>query len=381
MRERVLPTIVRWYDRLVMPRLNRPDLWLLVATAGLLTIGVVMIFNASYFMAQERYNDSWLLLKRHLAYLLVGLTAALALSRLRLELLQRLAYPAMIVAIIMLLMVLIPGIGVIRGGARRWINLGLFTFQPAEFVKIAVALYLAKSVIRKGARIQLFLDGVLPHLVVVGASILLIAKQPDLGTATILSMLLFTMLHGAGARTWQLLALGLAALPGVAYAVMHKEYQMKRIMGFLNPWDHSQDISFQLVQSLLAFGSGGLTGSGLGDGQQKLFFLPEVHTDFIFALIGEELGLGGALLVLGLFALFGIRGFRVAVRHPDPFASMLAFGLTLIILLEALVNVGVVIGLLPTKGLALPFLSYGGTALIGTLVQVGILAGLSRQTG
>ncbi len=381
MSAKVLPTVVDLRHRLIMPRLNRPDLLLLFAVAGLVGLGVVMIFNASYFMAQERYHDAWLLLKRHLAYLAVGLAAAGFLSRLRTELLQKIAYPAMISSLFLLLLVLVPGVGIVRGGARRWINLLLFTFQPAELVKLAVVLYLAKSIVRKGTRIQLFAKGVLPHLIVVGAAVLLIAVQPDFGTATILSLLLFAMLHGGGARMWQVAALGTSALPVAAYAIIHEPYRMKRVLGFLNPWDHSQGIGFQLVQSLLSFGTGGVTGSGLGEGQQKLFFLPEAHTDFILALVGEELGLTGIFVVLALFALLGIRGFRIAVRHPDPFASMLAFGLTLIILLEALVNVCVVIGLLPTKGLALPFLSYGGTALIGTLLQVGILAGLSRQTG
>jgi cell division protein FtsW len=175
--------------------------------------------------------------------------------------------------------------------------------------------------------------------------------------------------------------LALTALPPVAFALIHAPYRWRRILAFIDPWRYSQDIAFQLVQSLIAFGSGGFTGVGLGGSKQKMFFLPAAHTDFIFALIGEELGLCGALAVLALFAVVGMRGFRVALRHPDPFASMLALGITLVILLEAVVNVGVVLGLLPTKGLALPFLSYGGSALIGTLVQIGILASLSRMTG
>jgi len=222
---------------------------------------------------------------------------------------------------------------------------------------------------------------VLPHLIVVGVCVLLVAAQPDFGTAVILVLLLVFMLWGGGARPAHLLGLVLAAAPVVGVALVHAPYRWRRILAFLDPWRYSRDIAFQLVQSLIAFGSGGVTGVGLGESQQKMFFLPEAHTDFIFALIGEELGVCGALLVLGLFAVVGVRGFRIAMRHPDSFGSMLAFGLTLVILLEAVVNVGVVVGLLPTKGLALPFLSYGGSALIGTLVQIGILAALSRMTG
>jgi len=209
----------------------------------------------------------------------------------------------------------------------------------------------------------------------------LIARQPDFGTAAILVLVLLLMLFGGGARPAHLLGLTLSVLPVVALAVAYAPYRMRRIMAFLDPWSYSKDIAFQLVQSLIAFGSGGLTGVGLGQSQQKMFFLPEAHTDFLFALIGEELGVCGALLVLALFAIVGMRGFRVAFRHPDPFASLLAFGTTLVILLQAVVNVGVVVGLLPTKGLALPFLSYGGSALIAALVQVGILSALSRMTG
>jgi cell division protein FtsW len=194
-------------------------------------------------------------------------------------------------------------------------------------------------------------------------------------------LVLGLMLYGGGARLKHLVGLGLAALPFVAVALVCWPYRWRRILAFLDPWKYSRTIAFQLVQSLIAFGSGGLTGVGLGGSKQKMFFLPAAHTDFIFALVGEELGVCGALLVLGLFAVVGIRGFRVALRHPDNFAGLLAFGITLVILLEMVVNVGVVLGLLPTKGLALPFLSYGGSALIGTLLQVGILTALSRRTG
>jgi cell division protein FtsW len=220
-----------------------------------------------------------------------------------------------------------------------------------------------------------------PHLVVVGLCALLVVVQPDFGTAAILVLVLVLMLYGGGARPAHLMGLALTTLPVVGFALVRAPYRWRRILAFVDPWRYSQDIAFQLVQSLISFGSGGLTGIGLGGSKQKMFFLPEAHTDFIFALIGEELGLLGALAVLALFAVIGMRGFRIALRHPDPFARMLALGITLVILLEAVVNVGVVLGLLPTKGLALPFLSYGGSALIGTLVQIGILASLSRVTG
>ena len=378
---KMLPPLASLRQRVVMPRLNRPDLWLLIATAGLVGLGIVMVFNASYFYAQDRYGDAFVFFRKQLFALGCGATLLLVISHVRLEWFERLAFPLIIFSMVALALVLVPGIGITRGGARRWVGIGPFSFQPSEFAKIAVVLYLARSISRKRERINQFTIGVLPHLVVVGLCALLIVRQPDFGTAAILVLVMVLMLFGGGARPAHLMGLALAVLPLVVAAIVYAPYRMRRILAFLDPWSYSQDIAFQLVQSLIAFGSGGLTGVGLGESQQKMFFLPEAHTDFLFALIGEELGVFGALLVLALFAVIGMRGFRVALRHPDSFASLLAFGITLVILLQAVVNVGVVVGLLPTKGLALPFLSYGGSALIGALVQVGILSALSRMTG
>jgi cell division protein FtsW len=368
-------------QRVVMPRLNRPDLWLLIAAAGLTGLGIVMVFNASYFFAQDRYGDPLIFFRKQLFALGCGAALLLIVSHLRLEWFERMAYPAFILIMVALALVFVPGVGLTRGGARRWIGIGPFSFQPSEFAKIIVVLYLARSIARKRERMTEFFTGVVPHLVVVGLCALFVVVQPDFGTAAILVLVLVLMLYGGGARPAHLMGLALTTLPVVGFALVRAPYRWRRILAFVDPWRYSQDIAFQLVQSLISFGSGGLTGIGLGGSKQKMFFLPEAHTDFIFALIGEELGLVGALAVLALFAVVGIRGFRIALRHPDPFASMLALGITLVILLEAVVNVGVVLGLLPTKGLALPFLSYGGSALIGTLVQIGILASLSRVTG
>jgi cell division protein FtsW len=376
-----LPPLASLHQRVVMPRLNRPDLWLLIATAGLVGLGIVMVFNASYFFAQDRYGDPFLFFRKQLFALGCGAAMLVVISHVRLEWFERLAAPLMICAMVALALVLIPGIGIVRGGARRWVGFGAFSFQPSEFAKIAVVLYLARSISRKRDRMGQFMLGVLPHLVVVGFCAVLIARQPDFGTAAILVLVLALMLFGGGARPVHLLGLAVSVLPVVVVAIVWAPYRMQRILAFLDPWSYSRNIAFQLVQSLIAFGSGGLTGVGLGESQQKMFFLPEAHTDFLFALIGEELGVCGALLVLALFAVVGMRGFRIALRHPDSFASLLAFGTTLVILLQAVVNVGVVVGLLPTKGLALPFLSYGGSALIGSLMQVGILSALSRMTG
>lgn len=378
---RAIPAVWEWRQRVVMPRLHRPDGWLLFAAAGLVGLGVVMVFDASYFHAQERYGDGLFFFRRHLIYLFAGLLAGTLVSRVRHEVLERAAYWFLLGAFLLLILVMVPGVGVVRNNARRWIDLGIVSFQPAELAKIAVVIYLARSMARKGERMTSFLNGVMPHLVTVGATVLLIVRQPDFGTAAIIMVLMLLMLHAGGARTRHLAALSVGGAVAGVLAVLSSGYRSERVTCFLDPWQDPQGCGFQLVQSLIAFGSGGITGVGLGQSQQKLFYLPEGHTDFIFALIGEELGLWGAMLVLGLFTLFAVRGFRIAIRHPDPFASLLAFGLTLTIVVAAFVNIGVVTGLLPTKGLALPFLSYGGSALIVSLVQVGILSALSRRTG
>jgi cell division protein FtsW len=299
----------------------------------------------------------------------------------RLDLLERWASLMLPLCVAALLLVLAPGIGAERGGAQRWIALGGFSLQPSEFVKVGVVLYLARWISRHRETMHHFGAGVLPALIGVGACSMLILGQPDFGTAAILGLLLLLMLYVGGARPMHMAALMFGGVAAMVLAVQLAPYRMRRLMAFQDPWAHSQDAGFQLVQSLIAFGSGGLDGVGLGQSKQKMLFLPEAHTDFIFALVGEELGLIGALAVLGLFAIVAVRGFRVAARHPDSFASLLAFGLTAVLILSAVVNVGVVLGMLPTKGLPLPFLSYGGSALLATMLEVGLLAALSRMTG
>lgn len=376
-----LRPLTQLQHRLMMPRLTRPDGWLLAAVAGLLGLGVVMVFNVSYFHAAEHYGDPFRFFRKHLLSLAIGGVAMLAVSRLRMDLVERWASVALLVSITSLLLVLIPGIGVERGGARRWILLGGFGIQPAEIVKLTAVLFLARWISRHGDRMKEFSTGVLPLLLLIGGCCGLMLLQPDFGTAVILAALLFLMLFVGSARPLHLLVLGGFGVAAFGLMATLAEYRMRRLLCFMDPWEHSQDCGFQLTQSLIAIGSGGVSGIGLGQSRQKMFFLPEAHTDFIFALIGEELGLCGAVVVLTLFAVIAARGFRIASRHPDPFASLLAFGLTLVVVLGAVVNVGVVVGLLPTKGLPLPFVSYGGSAMLAAMVEIGMLAALSRMTG
>lgn len=365
----------------LMPRLGRPDMWLLGAVAALIAIGVVMVFGVGYFQAQSRFGDPWLYFRKHMITLAIGLAAAFAVSRLRIEFLERSANAVFLITIVMLVIVLIPGIGAEINGAQRWLRIGGFSLQPTEFVKLGFVLFGARWISRHRAEMQSFVGGCVPLLAAVAACAVLVMRQPDFGSTAILGALALLMIFVGGARPAHLGGMLAGAIVLFAAGALASPYRMKRLMSFRDPWEQSQEGGFQLVQSLIAFGSGGFTGVGLGDSRQKMHYLPEAHTDFVYALVGEELGLLGALLLLLLFATIAFRGYRIAARSTDSFAGMLAFGLTSVIVLSAVVNVGVVLGVLPTKGLALPFVSYGGSALLSSMVQVGILAALSRMTG
>jgi cell division protein FtsW len=357
------------------------DRWIMVTVAALVTVGVVMVFNTSYFFAGERFGDPLHVFRKHLVSVGLGILACLAASRIRSTTYERLAYPALAVVVLMLIAVLIPGVGIVRGGARRWIGLGVMNLQPSELAKVVAVLYLARSMVRKGPRLRTFSLGVLPHFIVLGTLAALVVVEPDFGTAALLGVTLFAMLFVGGVR-WRHLALPvLPIVPLAIYAVSSSPYRLRRVMVFLDPWEHPRDAGFQLVQSFLAFGSGGLFGAGLGESKQKMFYLPEAHTDFIFSVIGEELGLIGALVLVGLFAVLAIRGLRVALNHPTVFGQLVAFGTTTVLVLQAGINMAVVLGLLPTKGLALPFVSYGGSAMLGAMTAVGVLLALSRESG
>ena len=353
----------------------------MLSIGALVGLGVVMVFNVSYFYGQERFGDGLLFFRKHLVSIALGTVVAFVASRLPAETYRRAAYPLLLVAVASLVLVLLPGIGVARGGARRWLHLGPLALQPSEAAKVALVLYLARSLSKKGERVQDFMVGVVPHCLVIGLVAGLLLLEPDFGTAALAVGLLFLMLFAGGVRARHLAVPVLAALPLVLFEATRAGYRAKRLLAFLNPALDPRGIGFQLMQSFIAFGSGRLWGVGLGESRQKMFYLPEAHTDFIFSVVGEELGLAGALVVLGLFGVIAARGLRTALRHPDPFASLAAFGVTVSLVLQALVNAGVVLGCLPTKGLVLPFLSYGGSAMIAALTQVGVLLALAREAG
>jgi cell division protein FtsW len=278
-----------------------------------------------------------------------------------------------------LILVYVPGIGYRVGGARRWIHLGSLTIQPSEIAKLSLIIYMAYYFSKKKETIRDFKKGVLPVLGITFALIALIYPQPDFGSAMFLSLLLITFLFIAGARFLHLGLLGAAVLPFGIYAIFHAGYRYRRLIAFLDPWKSPKSTGFQIIQSFISFGSGGVFGRGLGNGQQKLFFLPAPHTDFIFSVIGEELGFIGVVIIIFLFMLLIVRGFRIAYLAQSQFASYLALGITLMIGLQTVINLGVVMGLLPTKGIPLPFISYGGSSLLMTLTGVGILLNISKR--
>ncbi len=343
----------------------------------LVAFGVVMVYSASAVYAKQTFHSSEFFLIRQASFAVLGLGAAVVLSRVDYRRLRALTYPVLFVVVGLMLFVAL-GFGTRAGGAARWIRLGPIGVQPAEVAKLAVIAWLAYSLSRKTESIRSFSVGFLPHVLVAGVLMLLCLKQPDFGSAVMIGLLTFVMLFVAGARTGYILGVALMAAPVVYALVMLNPYRAKRVQAFLDPFAHRYDIGYQVVESLLSFGAGGVHGVGLGDSKQKLFFLPEAHNDFIGAIIGEELGLVGIIGVVVVFATFLVRGYRVAMNAPDEYGRYLAVGITSFVGLQAFTNLAVATGMLPTKGLNLPFLSYGGTSLLVNCMAVGVLLNISR---
>lgn len=355
------------------------DYTLFLATLLLVVFGMTMIYSASGVLARERFHDSTYFLKKELIAVVIGFVGLFVAKTVPIEYLKKSVYPLFGVALLLLVIVLIPGIGVKVGGAQRWMRLGSFSFQPSEFAKLAVIFFMAYVLSKKQEKIQVFLVGFVPPMVLSGLVIVLVLAGDDLGNAVVLASTVFVLMFIGGARISYLLSEVLLALPAFYYLIAGRGYRKQRIMAFLNPWEHKQGAGFQIIQSYLAFHAGQLFGQGLGEGRQKLFYLPEAHTDFIFSVIAEELGLLGTLAVIALFLIWLFRAFMIAWKSPDLFSQYLALGIALLFGLQVVFNIAVVMGLLPTKGLALPFLSYGGTAMIMSLTCVGVLLNISSR--
>ncbi|MBI3078870.1 MAG: putative lipid II flippase FtsW [Deltaproteobacteria bacterium] len=355
------------------------DPYLLFPVLALVLLGIVMVYSSSSILADQRFRDDFFFLKKQALFAGLGVGALLVLRNMDYLFSQKLALPLLLLCLGLLLLLFLPGFRMKMGGATRWLRVGPFSFQPSELAKLALIIYLAAYISRKGPVLREFRRGLLVPLCITGFMAVLITRQPDLGMAFTVTTVALLLLFFAGARLRHLLTVGLATLPFLYLAIARVGYRQQRVTAFLNPWEVASSTGFQIIQSFLAFGSGGPLGAGLGEGRQKLFFLPEPHTDFIFALIGEELGLLGVLIVVACFVVFFWRGIAVGLRAPDLFGSYLALGITLNIGLQALINMAVVLGLLPTKGLTLPFVSYGGTSLLVNLMAVGLLLSVSAQ--
>jgi cell division protein FtsW len=355
------------------------DRWLFGATLLLVLLGLVMVFSASAVMAKDRFGSPYTFVLRQIGWACAGVLAMVVLMRVDY---RRYKHPAVVFTLLGVTTVLLIAVLFLdrSHNTHRWIRFGALSFQPSELAKPALILFLAYFLETRARAIadwrRTLLPAVLPSLIFS----ILIVKQPDLGTAMVCMALTASVLFVAGMELKYLGYGVLASLPFLYYLLFHVGFRRQRMLAFVNPWADPQGAGFHMIQSLIAVGTGGITGLGLMEGKQKLFYLPEPHTDFIFAVIAEELGLLGTVAVIMLFAVFCYRGMRAAMRTSDLYARFLAVGITGTVAIQAFFNISVVLGLLPTKGIPLPFISYGGSSLFITLACVGVLLNISQQT-
>jgi cell division protein FtsW len=352
---------------------------LLISVLLLLGIGLVAVYSASSILAEARFGDHYFYLKRQAVYCLFGILLMIAAKNINYLVYRKLVYVFLGTSLLLLVLLLIPGLGFKVGGAQRWFRLGFISLQPSEAAKLSLAIFMAYSMSKNFDQMSTFFNGLLPHLLVGSIFVALILLQPDLGTAVIIGMWMLILLFVGGVHLGHLfLLLGLTT-PIVFYLISQSAYRLNRWWAFLNPWEDPQGFGFQIIHSFLAFGSGGLFGVGLGNSKQKLFYLPEPHTDFVAAIIAEEAGFIGISILIILFALIVIRGIKISLKAPELFGTYLALAISCMLAVQVIVNMGVVMALLPTKGLTLPFVSYGGSSLVVSLLAMGILMNISRK--
>ena len=356
------------------------DYVIVVVTLVLLAIGLVMVHSASSVISMKNFNDPFFYAKRQLLWAALGLLSMFVVSNVDYHRVRPWAPKLAVASFVFLAIVLIPGVGSNRGGSQAWLGIGSFGIQPSEFAKLGIIVFLAHYLADAGDRMQSLKRGFLPPLFISLLAVGLIMLEPDLGQSVVIMGTTIILLYAAGARLWHLGGLAGMGLVGFAALVAMAPYRINRIIAFLDPWKDPLDKGYQIIQSLYALGSGGLIGLGLGNSRQKYLYLPEPQTDFIYSIIGEELGFLGAATVLALFALLIWRGFRTAMYAPDEFGSLLAAGITGMIGVQVLINVGVVTGSIPATGITLPFISFGGSSLTLMLTGVGILLNISKQS-
>lgn len=354
------------------------DTTLLLSVLLLTGMGIVMVYSASSAIANNSWGNSFFFIRKQAISAVIGCMLLMGTAMTPYRMYRRFAYMFLAIAAVLIVLTQVPGIGHSAGGAARWIKIGAFSMQPSEFARLAFIIYLAYSITKKQELIKDFSIGFLPHVIFFLIFAILIMLQPDFGSVAILAMITWIMMFVGGVRLFHLLVSLLPMIPVGIFVMISASYRMERLVSYLDPWKHRSDEGYQIVNSLMAFGSGGVWGKGLGNGYQKLFYLPEPHTDFIFSVIGEELGLWGVLLILTVFAVVILRGIAIARNTDDMFGSLLATGIVTGLGLQTCINMGVALGLLPTKGLALPFLSYGGSSLLINMAAVGILINIAK---
>jgi cell division protein FtsW len=361
---------------------HQPEYLIVLAVVALTAIGILMVYSSSAIGSYMRDQDTLAVVGPQLLWAVLGVTAMVVLMRVDYRLLRYLSVPMYAVALVMLVLVLLPGIGVRVGGSARWLQIApLPALHPAEFAKLALVVYLANWFSRRETVVGSIRSGTIPFFLLAAPVIFLVVREPDLGTTGVLAIAALTMFFVAGANLWQFVLLIPAGIAGVSAVVLANAYQLDRVRAFLDPWRDTTGIGFQTVQGLLALGLGGVIGTGLGTSRGPgALHLPNASNDFIFAIIGQEFGLLGGLLVVCLFALFAWQGIRVAMNAPDSFGGLLAAGITAWITVQAFINIGVVVALIPITGITLPFISAGGSSLTISLAAVGILLSVSRET-
>ena len=357
---------------------GKPDFWLIFLTFLLLGIGLVMVFSASYFngYTDPDINDSYYFFKKQAIYALIGLILFFTVSNIPYHTYRKWVGPILLISLILLILVNV--IGLVRNGAQRWLGYGAISFQPSEFVKLGMIIYMSSIMVKKQPVLHQFRRGLLPPLIILFLVLGLLMLQPHFSATVIIMGICFTIIFCAGARLKHLFLLALSGLPILISVMLLGDYRVDRIQSMLNPLSDPTGDGYQIMQSLMAIGPGGLTGVGLGRSIQKLAYLPESHTDFIFSIIAEELGFIGGVILIALFVLLIIRGILIAIQAPDQFGTLMATGIVTLIAIESIFNLGVVTALLPVTGVPLPLISYGGTALVFKLVSLGILLNISR---
>lgn len=359
---------------------SAPDMWMLISILLILAIGLVMVYSASAVLAFHDYGDKFYYVKRQILFAALGIGALIVTMNADYWVWKKWAKFGLLVCFGMLLIVLIPGVGVVRGGARSWLGISSFGIQPSEFMKLAMVIFLAKLLSERQQTVTQFTKGLLPPLGLLGLAFGLIMLQPDLGTGAVMIGASLLIIYTAGARLRHLGSLALVGVAGLVGLILAAPYRLQRITAFLDPWADPLGAGYQSIQSLYAIGPGGLVGLGLGMSRQKFNYLPEPQTDFIFSILSEELGfIGGATIIL-LFGILLWRGMRTAIAAPDSFGSLLAVGIIGIVAVQVFINIGVVIGMLPVTGITLPLVSYGGSSLTLLLTALGILLNISRYS-